>query len=86
MNFAHFWSVSKGDIGCLLALAGRYKSPTGFCHKPYAITVGSSLASRRGFHSFTQAYHRVSKVQQKMCLLGEQELQLQASFVLKDPG
>ena len=30
--FAHFWSVPKGDIGCLLAWAG-------FCHKPYEITV-----------------------------------------------
>ena len=37
--FAHFWSVPKGDIGCLLGLAGRYKLPTGFCHKPYEITV-----------------------------------------------
>ena len=38
-RFAHFWSVPKGDIGCLLALAGRYKLLTGFCHKPYEITV-----------------------------------------------
>ena len=38
-HFAHFWSVPGGDIGCLLALASRYKPPTGFCHKPYEITV-----------------------------------------------
>ena len=37
--FAHFWSVPKGDIECLLASAGRYKSLTGFCHKLYEITV-----------------------------------------------
>ena len=37
--FAHFWSVPEGDIRCLLALAGRYKPLTGFCHKPYEITV-----------------------------------------------
>ena len=37
--FAHFWSVPKGDIECLLASAGRYKSLTGFCHKPYKITL-----------------------------------------------
>ena len=37
--FAHFWSVSKGNIGCLLALAGRYKPPKGFCHKLYEVTV-----------------------------------------------
>ena len=54
-RFAHFWSVPEGDIGCLLALAGRcllalagryllalagrYNAPTGFCHKLYEITV-----------------------------------------------
>ena len=38
-RFAHFWSVPKGDMGCLLALAGRYKPPTGFCYKSYEITV-----------------------------------------------
>ena len=38
-RFAHFWSVPKGVIGCLLALAGRYKPLTGFCHKSYEITV-----------------------------------------------
>ena len=38
-RFAHFWSVPEGDIGCLLALAGRYNPLTGFCHKPYEITV-----------------------------------------------
>ena len=37
--FVHFWSVPKGVIGCLLALAGRYKPLTGFCHKSYEITV-----------------------------------------------
>ena len=37
--FAHFWLVPEGDIGCLLALAGRYKPLTGFCHKPNEITV-----------------------------------------------
>ena len=38
-RFAHFWSVPKGNIGCLLALAGRCKPLTGFCHKPYEITM-----------------------------------------------
>ena len=42
-GFAHFWSIPEGDIGCLLALAGQYKPPapppTGFCHKPYDITM-----------------------------------------------
>ena len=38
-RFAHFWSVPKGVIGCLLALAGRYKPLTGFCHKPYEVTA-----------------------------------------------
>ena len=38
-RFAHFWSVPEGDIVCLLALAGQYKPPTGFCHKPYEVTA-----------------------------------------------
>ena len=29
----------EGDIGCLLALAGQYKPLTGFCHKPYEVTM-----------------------------------------------
>ena len=41
---AHIWSVPKGDIGCLLALAGCYKPPTGFCHKLYE--VAAELQSR----------------------------------------
>ena len=38
-QFAHFWSVPKGDIGCLLALAGWYKPLTVFCHKPYEVAA-----------------------------------------------
>ena len=38
-RFAHFWLVPKGVIGCFLALAGRCKPLTGFCHKPYEITM-----------------------------------------------
>ena len=38
-RFAHFWLVPEGEAGCLLALSGRYKPPTGFCHKPYEITM-----------------------------------------------
>ena len=38
-RLAHFWSVPEGDIGCLLALACRYKPLTGFCHEPYEITM-----------------------------------------------
>ena len=74
-RFAHFWSVPEGDIGCLLALAGRYKAPTGFCHKLYEITLEPQsrvIASRRACHSFTQAHRRVSKAQQKTCSLREQ--------------
>ena len=67
--FVHFWPVPEWDIGCLLALVGQYKPPTGFCHKPYEVTMG---ALNRACHSFTQALRRISKVQQKTCLLGEQ--------------
>ena len=68
-HFAHFWSVPEGDIECLLALAGLYNAPTGFCHKPYEITVEPQS---RACHSFTQAHGRVSKTQQKTCSLREQ--------------
>ena len=76
--FAHFWSVHEGDIGCLLALAGWYIPPTGFCHKLYEITV--ELQSRASHllrvwhicHSFTQAHRRVSKAQWKTCSLRQQ--------------
>ena len=80
-RFAHFWLVPEGDIGCLLALAGQYKPPTRlpFLGLPSVITrhletaeQGSSFASCRACHSFTQAHHRVSKAQQKTCLLREQ--------------
>ena len=77
ISFAHFWLVPKGDVGCLLELAGRYKPPTGFCHKPYEVTVqlqsrAPHLLHTERFIHFTQAHRRVSKVQQKMCFLGEQ--------------
>ena len=75
-RFVHFWSVPEGDTGCLLALAGRYNAPTGFCHTVWdhcgTAEQGSLLASCRACHSFTQAHGRVSKAQQKMCSLREQ--------------
>ena len=60
------------DVGCLLALAGRYKPPKSlpFWGLPSATMrsgetaeQGSSLASCRACHSFTQAHRRVSKVE-----------------------
>ena len=63
--FAHFWSVPKGDIGCLLALAGRYNALTGFCHKPYEITVepqsGAPHLLRAG-HAIHSQKHTVQLV------------------------
>ena len=50
-RFAHFWSVPEGDFGCLLALAGRYNAPTGFCHKPYEITVEPQSRAPYLFHA-----------------------------------
>ena len=63
--FAHFWSVPEGDIGCLLALAGWYKPPTGLRHKPYEVNV--ELQSRAphllctGPVILSHRHHRVSK-------------------------
>ena len=50
-HFAHLWSVPKGDVGCLLALAGRYKPLTGFCHKPYEITTEPQSRALHLLHS-----------------------------------
>ena len=55
----------KGDIGCLLAVAGRYKPPTGFCHKLYETTV--ELQSRaphllRAEHAIYSHKHTVELV------------------------
>ena len=58
----------RRDVGCLLALAGRYKPPTRFpfLGLPSVITKhcetaeqGSSLASHRACHSFTQEAENV---------------------------
>ena len=38
-RFAHFWSVPQRRHGLPLALAGRYKPPTGFCHKPFEVAT-----------------------------------------------
>ena len=68
------------EVGCLLALAGWYKPPTRLPFWLPSVIMkhcqtteqGSSLASRRACHSFTQSHHRVSKAQQKTCSLREQ--------------
>ena len=74
--FAHC-SIPEGDIGCLLALAGGYKPPTGFCHKPLwghqgTTDQGSSPALFRAFHKLRQDHCGVSELRQKTCSLGEQ--------------
>ena len=83
--FAHFWSVPKGDIGCLLALAGRYNAPTGFCHKLYEITV--ELQSRAPYlfhagHAIHSHKHTVELVKhsRKRVHQENKELKLQASL------
>jgi len=49
--FIHFRSVPKEDIGCLLALAGRYKPPTGFCRKLYEVTAESQSRAPHLLHA-----------------------------------
>ena len=74
-HFAHIWSVPEGDIGCLLALAGWYNAPTGFCHKLYEITVEPQSRAPYLFHAGHAIHshkHTVSKAQQKTCSLREQ--------------
>ena len=71
----------RRDIGCLLALAGRYKPLTRlpFLGLPSVIMrhietaeQGSLLISHRACHSFRQAHRRVSKIRQKACILRKQ--------------
>ena len=75
-RFAHFWSVPEGDNGCLLTLAGRYKPLTGFCHKPYEVTVEPQSRAPHLLHAgrfiHSHKHTRVRKVQRKTCSLGEQ--------------
>ena len=83
-RFTHSWSLPKGDIGCLLALAGWYKPPTGFCHKLYEVTA--ELQSRALYLLHTGCFihshkHMVELVKYSgKCVCQEsKELELQAS-------
>ena len=73
--------ISRGGSG-----TGRYKSwqvsVINHMRSHRTAEQGSSLASRRVFHSFTQAHHRVSKVQQKTCSLGEQRTRAPSILIL----
>ena len=79
--FAHFQPLPSQGRWVSLGIGRWYKPPTRlpFLGLPSVITrhletaeQGSSFASCRACHSFTQAHHRVSKVNQKTSLLGEQ--------------
>ena len=76
----------------LVGIKPRQGFPFGDCLQSLRGTVklqsraGSSLASHRVCHSFTQAHHRFSKVQQKMCIIGEQRTRAPSILTcLKDP-
>ena len=83
--FIHFWSVPKGDIGCLLALAGWYKPPTGFCHKLYEVTTESQsraphlLHAGHFIHSCKHTVELVKHSRKRVCQENK-ELELQASL------
>ena len=85
-HFAHFWSVPEGDVGSLLALAGWYKPPTGFCHKPYEVTAEPQsrapphlLCLRSVIHSHKHTVELV-KYSRKRVRQENKELELQASL------
>ena len=71
--FVNFWSVPEGDIECLLALAGRYKPLTGFCQKPYEITVGPQirapylLSAGHVIHSHEHTIELVKHSRKRVC-------------------
>ena len=75
----------KGDIGCLLTLAGRYNSPTDFCHKPYEITMEPQsraphlLHSGRFIHSHKHTVELVKYSRKRVCQENK-ELELQTSL------
>ena len=85
-HFAHFWSVPEGDVECLLALAGRYKPPTSFCHKPYEITVEPQsrapyfLHAGCVIHSHKHTVELVKCSRKRVCQENK-ELELQASLL-----
>ena len=88
------------DIGCLLALAGWYKPlirlAFGGCLQSLWGTEKPQSRAQRSLragcvihcHPFTRAYHSVSKVKQKMCMLRKQRGYSSACsyLVLKVPG
>ena len=92
--FAHFWSVPEGDIECLLALAGRYKPLTGFCHKPYEITTEPQsraphlLCTGYFIHSLKHTIELVKYSRKRVRSLREQRtraLSKHPYLVLKNP-
>ena len=70
---------------CLLALAGRYKSPTGLCHKLYEVTAEPQskaphlLCAGRVIHSHKHTIELV-KYSRKPVHKENKELELQASL------
>ena len=82
-RFDHFWSVPEGDIGYLLALAGRYKPPTRFCHKLHEVAMESQsraphfLGTGHFIHSWKHAIELV-KYSRKCVHKENKELELQA--------
>ena len=84
-HFAHFWSVLKGNIGCLLALAGWYKPPTGFCHKLYEVTTEPQSRAPHLLHTGCFIHPRKHTVELVKCSRKHvrqenKELELQASL------
>ena len=85
----------RREVGCLLALAGWYKLPTRlpFLGLPSVITrhletaeQSSSFALCVACHSFTQAYRRVSEVQQETRFWGTKTQSSKHPYlVLKNP-
>ena len=82
-RFSHFWLVPKADVGCLLALAGQYNPPTGFCHKLYEVTAEPQsraphlLCTGHVIHSHKHTVELV-KYSRKCVHKENKELELQA--------
>ena len=85
----HVLSISgcslRREVGCLSALAGQHNSPTGFCHKPYEVTMEPQSRASHLFHAGHVIHSRkhtveLVKYRRKYACQENKELELQASL------
>ena len=73
------------QAGCLLGLSGRHNSPTGFCHKPYEVTMEPQSRAPLLFHAGCVIHSQkhtveLAKYSRKHACWETKELELQVSL------